>query len=129
MLKRIKNLLKDNLLFFAVFITIFIAFLSLMKVPHIIPYKITHIDKLQHLTAYFVLTLSWLYAIKKVAVVLSRKYIIVISCVFYGILLEVLQMTLTTYRTADYLDMIANSVGVVLALLIFNHFSKKNQLI
>ena len=123
MLQHIKKLLKANIFFIAIFITILIAYLSLMKVPNI-PIKISFLDKIEHCIAYFTLSLSWfLYFYKKP----KAKYKIAIACVFFGILLEGLQGTMTNYRTADYLDMIANSVGVVLGLITFNQILKKNN--
>ncbi len=83
-----------------------------------------NIDKVYHLFAYFTLTICWLFTFYKKPKV---KYIVVIACVFFGIIIEVLQSTTTTYRTGDYLDVIANSIGVVLALTIYNLILKKNQ--
>ena len=36
----------------------------------------------------------------------------------YGIIVEVLQGTFTTYRTEDIADVFANSLGVVFAILL-----------
>jgi VanZ family protein len=87
--------------------------------------KISNIDKLYHSFAYFTLTISWLLSFYKKP---EKKYVIVIGCIILGIIIEVLQGTLTIYRTGDYLDVLANSFGVLLALLIFNVISKKNYI-
>ena len=39
--------------------------------------------------------------------------------ILFGMLIEVLQGTLTTYRTPDWYDILANSIGVCSALLVF----------
>tara|TARA_B110000503_G_scaffold111491_1_gene166980 strand:- start:55 stop:411 length:357 start_codon:yes stop_codon:yes gene_type:complete len=117
MLKHIKTLLKDNIFIIALGITISIVCLSLLKIPET-QVKITNIDKVYHSIAYFTLTISWLIAYYKKSQI---KYIIVI----FGIIIELLQSTLTDYRTGEYLDVIANSSGVLLALLIFSLISKK----
>jgi VanZ family protein len=122
MLKRIKTLLKDNIFLIAVFITITIIYLSLMKISFSQP-KITNIDKWEHGIAYFILTICWLFTFYKKPKI---KYIVVVACVFFGILIEVLQHTLTMYRTADYKDIIANTLGVLLGLVVFNQILKKN---
>jgi VanZ family protein len=83
---------------------------------------ITNIDKVYHSIAYFTLTISWLIAYYNTP---QRKHIIVICCIIFGIVIELLQNTLTDYRTGENLDVIANSSGVLLALLIFNLVSKK----
>ena len=87
--------------------------------------KVANIDKLYHSFAYFTLTITWLLAFYKRQ---EKKIVIVISCIIFGIIIEILQTTLTVYRTGDYYDVIANSLGVLLALLIFNIFFKKNKI-
>jgi VanZ family protein len=124
MLKRIKTLFKDNLIFFAIAITLVILYLSLMKMPNTV-IEIKHIDKGYHSIAYFVLTLSWLLSFYKKP---NKKYLIVILCIILGIIIEVLQDTITVYRTADYFDVLANSVGVLFALVIFNIFLRKKTI-
>jgi VanZ family protein len=50
---------------------------------------------------------------------------IVIVCVIYGILIEFLQETLTVYRISDYKDVLANTIGIILAIIVYNKISKK----
>lgn len=121
MLKRIKALLLDNLLIVAILITIAIICLSLLKLPSK-GVHVKNIDKAYHSIAYFILALTWLLSFYKKP---SKKYIIVLCCIVFGIIIEVLQSTLTIYRTGDYKDVLANSLGVLLALFIFNIFFKK----
>ena len=122
MLKRIKNLLKGSIFIIALIISITIVFLSLLQLPSS-KIDIINIDKAYHSIAYFALGISWLFAYYKKP---EKKYFIVICCIVFGIIIEVLQSSLTSYRTGDYVDAIANSCGVLLALLIFNLFVKKN---
>lgn len=122
MLKHIKTLLKDNSFKIAIIITIAIVCLSLIRMPKV-PFTFSNVDKVYHIIAYFTLSMSWLFSYYKQP---QKKYLIIIGCILFGIIIEVLQSTLTVYRTGDYLDVIANSTGVLLALLIFNLISKKN---
>ena len=125
MLKRIKILLEDKAIFIAISITIFIAILSLIKTDNILLESFSNSDKVYHAIAYFFLMLSWLYTFhKKEAFNKNVKYVI-LACFIYGIIIEVLQGITTTYRTASYLDMLANGSGVVLAVLAFHLFEKK----
>lgn len=124
MLKLIKTLLKDNIFLIALSITIGILCLSLFKMPNT-GVKIVNIDKAYHSLAYFILTLTWLLTFYRKP---EKKYFIAIACIFFGIIIEILQSTITNYRTGDYLDILANSFGVLLALLIFNFFLKKNHI-
>ena len=121
MQKLIKSLFKDNFFIIAICITISIAYLSLMKMPKT-EVSINNIDKLYHLIAYFVLSSCWLFSFYKKP---ALKYIIVIACIIYGIIIEVLQDTLTMYRTGDFKDVLANTSGIVLGLLVFNQIFKK----
>ncbi len=124
MRKLIKILLKDKIIFIAISIAVLIGFLSLTKVPES-PIKLSSQDKIFHAIAYFVLALTWLLSYPISRQKNKIKYAIAFGCVFYGIIIEVLQTTLTTYRTASFLDVVANSVGVFMALLIFNSIYKK----
>ena len=128
MQKDIKLLLKRSYLPIAVIITITIAFLSLIKLGKQ-PINISHLDKIEHLIAYCSLGISWLLTFRENKKIMYKNYLIVIVCVFYGIIIEVLQTTLTTYREASILDIVANTAGVLLALLIFNKVFEKKQAI
>ena len=122
MQRLIKNLFKDNFFLIAAFvITIVISCLSLIKTPKI-DTGFSNIDKLYHLFAYFTLSLFWLFSFYKKS---SLKYFIVLACVIYGILIEVIQQTLTISRTGDYKDAIANTLGSIFGLIVFNQIKKK----
>tara|TARA_B100000767_G_scaffold130708_1_gene124069 strand:- start:1554 stop:1943 length:390 start_codon:yes stop_codon:yes gene_type:complete len=128
MLKTIKKLLKDNAIFIAIFITVSIAIGSLVK-PDLITLKsISVSDKTYHFIAYFFLMFSWLYAFLKNKKFQKNIKYLILGCLIFGIVIEILQGTITSYRTTSYLDILANSVGIGLAVLIFHFFEKKIQL-
>ena len=102
--QRMKNLLKNKILIIAIFVTVCILYLSLIKMPEY-NVAIRHLDKLQHCFAYLVLTFFWLFAFYKK----ERKHLIIFCCILFGILIEVLQYTITNYRTGDYLDVLART--------------------
>ncbi|EAQ42389.2 VanZ family protein [Polaribacter sp. MED152] len=124
MLKRIKVLLLDNFIFIAITFTITIVGLSLFKLPST-DIGVKNVDKIYHLIAYFSLAFAWLVSFYQQK---SKKMLIVLACVVFGIIIEVLQSVLTNYRTGDYLDVFANTLGVLLALLFFNAIFKKKQI-
>ena len=128
MLKHTKRLLLDNAIFIALFITLAIGFLSLIKLgPNGIPIQAS--DKVLHAIAYFSLMLSWLYSTLRFSKLSKKAKYLIAGCLIYGIVLEILQAELTSYRTGSYLDIIANSVGIVLAVLTFQLLEKKNRVI
>ena len=125
MLKPIKSLLEDNAIYIAIFFTISITIGSLVKSDFIVVKSISVSDKTYHLIAYFLLMLSWLYVFcKKETLQRNVKYII-LGCIIFGIIIEILQGVITSYRTASYLDIVANTIGVLLAVVIFHVFEKK----
>ena len=99
--------------------------LSLVKVSGVSGFNVKNADKFYHSFAYFMLAISWLFTFYKKP---QKKYFIVILCIIFGIIIEFLQKNLTVYRTGDVLDVLANTLGIILALLIFNLFLKKNQI-
>ena len=104
----IKILSKGNTLALAIFCTILILVLSLAnEVPQPEGVKIN--DKIGHTFAYLSMSFFWLMYAKLVN---YKLLIVALSCVFYGIVIEVLQETLTTTRTGSVLDVMANIVGV-----------------
>ncbi|MBL4905076.1 MAG: VanZ family protein [Flavobacteriaceae bacterium] len=88
-------------------------------------FQFEQMDKIAHAISYCVLTLSWLLAIKDVRLKSKLQNTIALSCMLYGMVIEVLQTTLTTYRTASFLDILANLVGIIIALLLFKSVFKK----
>lgn len=125
MLKPIKSLLEDNAIYIAIFFTISITIGSLVKSDFIVVKSISVSDKIYHLIAYFLLMLSWLYVFcKKETFQKNVKYVI-LGCIIFGIIIEILQGIITSYRTASYLDIVANTIGVLLAVVIFHVFEKK----
>lgn len=99
--------------------------LSLIKIGPVIPKLGSDFDdKLYHATAYIIMGFVWgvhlLHQSKRNYISLS----FLIGALF-GIIIEVLQVTLTSYRSFDFLDIIANILGLCLGL-IFVSFSKNS---
>ncbi len=125
MLQRIKKLLEHNALILAIIITLIIAFLSLSIVPKInIGLNINSGDKYLHTIAYFTLAFVWFFVFRDNFKNTSFKIYLIISLVFYGIILEAFQDKLTNYRTADLYDIVANTIGIIIATVFFNKFLK-----
>ncbi|WCO03709.1 VanZ family protein [Psychroserpens ponticola] len=80
-------------------------------------------DKIYHLLAYAILTFLLFNYIRttqvKKAILLSASIAFV-----YGIIIEVLQSTLTDFRTPDYYDVLANTIGVVFIMLLLRFKTK-----
>ena len=123
MLQRIKKLLEHNFLSLAVIATVIIAVLSLTAIPKInFGLELKSSDKILHILAYFTLSTVWFLALQKKMSNLYSRFTLIFSLVIYGIILEVLQGGITNYRTGDFYDVIANTIGVLLAVLLINKF-------
>lgn len=106
----------------ALIATISILVLSLMKTDQFPSIEIEATDKVYHILAYFALTLSWHFHytvthLQKAKIkVLLRILLLIIG---FGIVIEILQNSVTSYRTFDLKDIYANTFGSGIATLIF----------
>ena len=87
-----------------------IVFLSLWPKPPK-PMELKGIDKISHITAYMTLTLWFanIYPQRSTRLQMSIGFFVM------GVCLELLQ-GMTQYRTFSYIDMLANGIGIFLAL-------------
>ena len=121
----IKKLLERNALIIAVLATVILAVLSLISVPKLnLGLNIKSGDKYLHFIAYFGLTMLWAFALKVRTSSRVSKFFVPLAVIFYGIILEGLQGGLTTYRTADIYDALANAAGVMAAMVVFSRIYK-----
>jgi VanZ family protein len=87
----------------------------LIKIEGINKVGISFGDKIFHSLSYVVLTFLWfntLFNKFKLNKSKALMYAVIISIIF-GIIIEILQGTLTVYRSADINDVLANSLGVM----------------
>ena len=85
-------------------------------------------DKILHTGAHFGLCVLWILwcVLKKPSVVLpayvtrfkKAVWLVFFLVLLYGVLIEILQGTITSYRTPDIYDVLANSSGALLAVTI-----------
>jgi VanZ family protein len=119
-------------LLIAVVYTLIITTLSLVPLGKISVGAFNPTDKMLHGVAYFILTLLWLfYYLMKKSEIPDYKwgfFNISVLVIVFGMLIEVLQGALTSYRQPDWADILANSIGVLIAFLfcvVFLNFLKR----
>jgi VanZ family protein len=119
-----------NIIFLASIVYTFalltVCLITLRNLPDI---GVSHGDKIFHFLAYGMFTLLWVYTFilkfewhKKKAILFAAS-----GAVLYGILIEVLQGSVTTSRSFDYYDALANSLGAVamgLILMVKNRITR-----
>lgn len=82
-------------------------------------------DKFVHASIFFTLTCLWLIVGFKINKLSTNNIILIImSCVAYGGLLEIMQATVFSHRSGDWLDFIANSFGCLMGLWFFSNKKK-----
>ncbi len=77
-------------------------------------------DKFVHASIFFTLVVLWLiYLYSSNKLIASTKAIVILLCIGYGGILEIMQATIFSHRSGDWLDFIANSVGCLLGWWLF----------
>lgn len=126
MQKDIKLLFQHRYLVIAASITLSIAYLSLSKPFDIgLTVPINNVDKIKHAFAYFVLSYSWMLVFYQRGDLTKYRKILCLFLFLYGVLMEVLQITITSYRQGDFLDLLANFSGIFICYLFFNKIRRK----
>ncbi|WNH14332.1 VanZ family protein [Thalassobellus suaedae] len=113
-------MLKKKALVISIVYTLVLTYVSLVKLNNVPDIGVSFGDKIFHFLAYSLLTFLWFntflfnfnYKEKK-----AITYAAIISIVF-GIVVEVLQEILTVYRTMDIYDVMANTSGVLVTVLV-----------
>ncbi|WP_459211340.1 VanZ family protein [Aquimarina rhabdastrellae] len=109
------------LLIVALLYTGVLTTLSLIKLMIPVNAQIQHTDKIGHLLAYFLFTVIWFaYALFRSVdkTYMYKLKIIAVIAFIYGTLMEACQMALTTNRQGDLYDVIANTTGIVFAVIL-----------
>ncbi|MBT8393291.1 MAG: VanZ family protein [Flavobacteriaceae bacterium] len=90
--------------------------------------RFDYIDKIFHASAYVLLT----YICSRYIMLSKPSYsltkILIIAALFltlYGIVIEVLQTTLTENRVGEFEDVLANFSGIILGSFIFRYLSSR----
>lgn len=125
-----KHLLANKylVLIFALIYSLALLCVSLIKINEgSLPIKFHNADKVFHFFAYFGLALLWLYYdITRIGKADHRRSLWICAlAVVFGIIIEILQRELTSYRGFEVLDILADTFGVVLAFMILILFKKR----
>ncbi len=85
--------------------------------------SIPNFDKFVHMGMYFSL-MSVIILEHRNSIQIPRQFFIIgLIPFFYGVLMEILQATLTQTRTGSVFDAMANAVGILLSILIWSWFN------
>ena len=109
MIEYIQNKPKSIQNIISVLIVLFLAILHFVKPPDVATFdSLIHLDKLIHFLMFF-LSSSWFALIYGE----KHKIILISSLVFYGLFLELMQMQFFIFRSFEWFDWLADSMGVI----------------
>ena len=112
-------MLKKFALIITLIYSIALATVSLIRINDLPDIGISFGDKLFHFFAYALLAFLWFSAFVN-SFKLKKKqaiYFAIILSVLFGIIIEVLQDTITVSRALDIYDVVANTLGALLTSL------------
>ncbi len=111
----------------SIIIGLLILWLSLSGSKSLVPGRmlnIPYIDKMGHFAMYAFFSAMLLMDSCRWQTERRFNYLILLIPILFGALMEIMQMTLTTSRQAETLDLVANISGVTAGILLA-HIAKK----
>ena len=115
----------------AISYTALVLFVSLIKIKEPEGIGISHFDKIIHIGIYFICTLVWfmVFAVKSCKPVFYKKIVKASLVAFViGVVIEILQELNPNARSGDINDVLANAVGILLAIAVIVKFKKYQTL-
>jgi len=102
----------------SIIIALIILILTMIPGNNISPVSVfpfPMIDKLAHFIVFFVLSLFLFADIRKNNPFSLKKTALLVFSVnfFYGLMIEILQLFFILYRSAEFLDLVANTLGII----------------
>ena len=113
-------MLKKLFLLVSILYTATLTTVCLIKINKLPDVGVSFADKIFHFLAYTVLALLWYITFINTFKFEKKRALInvTIISIMFGIIIEVLQGTITASRSADIYDVIANTIGVLLMVAI-----------
>lgn len=120
LIKKLSVHKKHILLVIAILWTLLLLYLSFTNVSDFPSTGISFQDKIGHFIFYLMLMLFWNEFISELIKKTKFKnvFLLALSVICLGIILEYLQSELTEHRTTDYFDVVANTLGVIFAVIL-----------
>ncbi len=121
-------MLKKSIFFLSILYTLTLATVCLVKLNKLPNVGLSYGDKIFHFLSYSVLAMLWFNTLLHTFKFKKRRALLyaALFSVVFGIVIEVLQGTLTSYRSSDMYDVIANTSGVLFTVLILAVKNPKN---
>jgi len=105
--------------------------ISLVKVQSPVKISISNLDKVVHFGIYFIFTLVWFGYFSSLEFkkeILKDVLKASLFAFFVGISIELLQEFLRKARSGDFYDVLANSLGILMAVVLLYQIKKYKEL-
>jgi len=105
--------------------------ISLVKVQSPVKITVNNFDKLVHLGIYFIFTLVWFayfVGLKYRESIVKDVIKTSVLAFFVGVSIEISQQLFTEFRFGDVNDVLANTVGILLAVVFLYQIKKYKEL-
>jgi VanZ family protein len=124
-------MIKKNL--YSIMVALLLLFLSLINSEKFDKVKlagIPNIDKLVHFGMYFLLTTVIIIEHRKNIKNHISLFLLALIPLAYGVMMEILQLTLTANRSGDFYDALADGAGVLASVILWMLFKpSENEMV
>ena len=101
-------------------VLVLLIYLHFMQAPSIDLINLNQVDKLAHVLMFFLTMMWFMYVTAK-----PCQLLVGVSLILFGLVLEYIQMNFLPDRTFEWLDWIADGIGVVLCFFIVRVLTDK----
>ena len=101
-------------------VLVLLIYLHFMQAPSIDLINLNQVDKLAHVLMFFLTMMWFMYVTAK-----PHQLLVGVSLILFGLVLEYIQMNFLPDRTFEWLDWIADGIGVVLCFFIVRVLTDK----
>jgi VanZ family protein len=107
--------------FFSILVALVIMYLSMANSNTFdkVPINIPNFDKIVHFTMYFGLMSVIILENRNTLSGTQKTFLTGLIPFFYGVLIEIMQATLTTTRSGSVFDALANTLGILVSILLW----------
>jgi len=118
----IKNWSKLSFRLVALIYTLGISYISLIPLDDINLPNFNFADKIVHFLLYFFLSILWLLAYPSLWKIKKAYFIVLVA---WGVMIEILQAKFVQGRSGEIMDVLFNTLGILIGFYIYNKFSKR----
>lgn len=101
-------------------LTLWLSVASIRNIRSIIMFDLFSWDKAGHFVVYLIMTFLWCKGLSHISRI---RFFVIIFSVSFGVLMEIIQFYSSIGRTFEVDDIIANTLGALAGILIFNQFN------